>query len=424
MLGNIPQKVVIIGGGFGGLFTALEIADAAQVTLISEEEFFTFRPLLYEYLSGEVEAWHIAPYYRDLLDGKVRFIAGQVAGVDFVQQTVKLANQSLDYDLLVLATGSVTNYWGIDGAQNYALPFRRIRHADALRRQMTATLDAVAPNAAPQDARQAATFVVVGAGASGVELATKMSDLLADGFRRRGLRGAPRVVVVEMSDEVVPGMGAELRSHVTDALRKAQIELHLQTRVVKVEADGVTVEHNGRQEKIAASATIWTAGVKVAPMVEQLALTKNRRGLPEVRETLQSVDYENVFVLGDAAAPSVPPKLSGTAQLAFQQADLLAKNIKAAIANAPLQSREYEEMGEAVSLGTENAAVMVGEHAFAGAVARQARFALYTSRLPTWQHRLKVGASWFFGGTLPRPLQPLGLHKEPTLGDEAISMGG
>lgn len=420
MLGNKPKKVVIVGGGFGGLFTALEIADAAQVTLISEEEFFTFRPLLYEYLSGEVEAWHIAPYYSELLGDRVRFLAGQVSGVDFAAQTVNLANQNVPFDLLVLAPGHVTNYWGIAGAEKYALPFRRIRHADALRQQMTATLDAITPNAAPQDARQAATFVVVGAGASGVELATKMSDLLTDGFQRRGLRGAPRVVVVEMSDEVVPGMGAELREHVTEALRKSQVDVHLQTRVVSVAADGVTVEHNGQQEKIGAAATIWTAGVKVGALVENLALSKNKRGLLEVRETLQTIDYDNVFVLGDAAAVSdVPPKLAGTAQLAFQQADLLAQNIKAWLAQKPLHTRKYVELGEAVSLGTTNAAVMVGEHAFAGVLARQARFAMYTSRLPTWQHRLKVGASWFFGGTLPRPLQPLGWQRTPAQGSSA-----
>jgi NADH dehydrogenase len=101
--------------------------------------------------------------------------------------------------------------------------------------------------------------------------------------------------------------------------------------------------------------------------------------------------------------------LAGTAQLAFQESDLLVDNIKAFINGRPLRTKVFRELGEAVSLGTENAAVLAGGSAFGGPLARQARFALYTSRLPTWHHRLKVGASWFFEGTFPKPLQPLGL---------------
>ncbi len=406
---SVKKRIVIVGGGFGGLFTALELQDAAEVTLISEEEHFTFRPLLYEYLSGEVEAWHIAPYYTELLPDGVAFAQGRVSDVDLAAQEVVLGNRRVSYDVLILASGSTTNYWNIAGAEQFALPFRGLADADALRRKMTETLDAVQPDAAPQDARHAATFVVVGAGASGVELATKMSDLLHDAFSRRAIKGEPRVVVLEMSGEVVPGMGEELRLHVTQALKECRVEAHLQTRVVKVEADGVTVEHNGAQEKIAAAATIWTAGVRVGPLVEKLSLAKNERGLLKVAPTLQARAYPNVFALGDiAAVEGVPPKLAGTAQLAFQEANLLAQNVKAYLTGAALSVGEFAEMGEAVSLGVANAAVLVGERAFAGPLARQARFALYTSRLPTWHHRLKVSSSWFFSGTAPRPLQPLG----------------
>jgi NADH dehydrogenase len=119
-----------------------------------------------------------------------------------------------------------------------------------------------------------------------------------------------------------------------------------------------------------------------------------------------------VFALGDIAFyADADPKLHGTAQLAFQQGSLVAKNVKALLEGKELQSKYFEELGEAISLGTERAAVLTGGKAFGGALARQARFALYTSRLPTWHHRLRVGASWFFGGTEPRPLLPLGLER-------------
>jgi NADH dehydrogenase FAD-containing subunit len=119
-----------------------------------------------------------------------------------------------------------------------------------------------------------------------------------------------------------------------------------------------------------------------------------------------------VFALGDIAFfADAAPSLAGTAQLAFQQAKLAATNIKAFLSGGELQTKHFEELGEAVSLGTERAAVLAGGKAFGGPLARQARFALYTARLPTWHHRLKVGASWFFDGTTPRPLLPLGLQR-------------
>ena len=131
-----------------------------------------------------------------------------------------------------------------------------------------------------------------------------------------------------------------------------------------------------------------------------------------VKPTLQLVGHENVFALGDIAYfPDATLTLAGTAQLALQQARLAARNLKSLIAGDPLHTKHFEELGEAVSLGTERAAVLAGGKAFGGPLARQARFAMYTSRLPTWHHRLRVGASWFFEGTAPRPLLPLGIQR-------------
>src|SRR5215212_6339705 len=192
-------RILIVGGGFGGLFTALDLVGAGEVTLVSPEDHFLFTPMLYEYLSGEVEAWHIAPHFEELLDESVRLVRGEVADIDLSGRTVGIEGRAarLEYDVLVLAAGGITNYWNIEGAEEHALPFRKLAHADALRRRMSAALDQVPPDAAPQDARRALTFAVVGAGASGVELATKMGDLLRDAFKRRALPGEPRVLVVE-----------------------------------------------------------------------------------------------------------------------------------------------------------------------------------------------------------------------------------
>ena len=394
-------KILILGGGFGGIFTALELAGSADVTLVSDEDHFLFTPMLYEYLSGEVEAWHIAPRFDELLDDNINFIQATITGIDLAAQSVSLAgHEPVNYDALVLAIGGVTNYVGVEGAEEFTLPFRKLSHADHLRQRMVAALDRIPPDSAPQDARRETTFAVVGAGASGCELSTKMADLLSDSFQRRALHGEPRVLIIEMGDRLVPGMGDQIREFVEQALHESRVEVHTQTRVVKVGPDELTFEHEGKQETLKTAGVVWTGGVKMSPLIEHLDVEKNKRGLLVVNPTLQLSQHVNVFALGDIAFyPDATPTLAGTAQLAFQQASLAAKNIKSYMEGKEMQTKHFEELGEAISLGTERAAVLTGGKAFGGALARQARFALYTSRLPTWHHRLRVGASWFFEGT-------------------------
>lgn len=406
------NRIVIIGGGIGGLFTALELS--GDVTLISDEDHFLFTPMLYEYFSGEVEEWHIAPEYTELVDERTNLIQSPVTNVDLHKRTITLQNSKelRAFEILVLAVGGVTNYASVPGAEQYALPFRKIAHADRLRQRMVEALDHVAPNLPPQDTRRALTFAVVGAGASGVELSTKMADLLRDAFERRALTGEARVLLIEMGAKVVPGMGEAIREFVTNALAESRVEVHTLTRVVRVTEKTLLVEHDGAQTEVETAAVVWTGGVRINPLIENLAVDKNERGLVLVKPTLQVPSHDNVFALGDIAYfPDATPTLAGTAQLAFQEASLAARNVRAFIAGEKLQTKHFEELGEALSLGTERAAVLAGGKAFGGPIARQARFAMYTSRLPTWHHRLRVGASWFFEGTAPRPLLPLGIQR-------------
>src|SRR6185295_4635754 len=148
-------KILILGGGFGGLFTALDLSGAGEITLVSDEDHFLFKPMLYEYLSGEVEAWHIAPSYTELLDKDVRLVRGAVTSIDVAARSVTIAGRAdpITCDVLVLALGAVTNYWGVAGAEEFTLPFRTIADANHLRRRMTEALDRMQPDADEQDAR-------------------------------------------------------------------------------------------------------------------------------------------------------------------------------------------------------------------------------------------------------------------------------
>lgn len=410
----VGKRILILGGGFAGLFTALDVAGSGDVTLITEASHFLFTPMLYEYFSGEVEEWHIAPPYKELLDDSVKLIKGVVSRIDLASQMVIVEGykETFGYDVLVLAAGGTSNYAGVEGAEQFSIPFRKIENADQLRGRMIQALDAIPPELPPQDVRRALTFAVVGAGASGVELSTKMADLLRDAFQRRNLQGEPRVILLEMGDRVVPGMGEQIREFVEDALNDSRVEVHTLTRVVAVSETSLTFEHNGVREEIETAAVVWTGGVRMRPVIEKLNVEKTPHGLLQIRPTMQLTQYENVIALGDIAHyPDAESTLAGTAQLAFQQAGLAAHNVKALLSGKELQTKHFAELGEAVSLGTDKAAVLTGGKAFGGPLARQARFALYTARLPTWQHRLRVGASWFFEGTTPRPLLPLGFER-------------
>lgn len=410
-MGKDKTKILIVGGGFGGLFTALDLSGIGEVTLINDQDHFLFKPMLYEYLSGEVEAWHIAPDCKELLNDQAKFIRDAVTNIDLASQTISLEThkQTLSYDILVFAPGAVTNYAGVPGAEQFALPFRTLNDANRLRRRMTESLDRVQPDAAPQVTRGALTFAVVGGGASGVELSTKMADLLRDAVKRRALRGEPRIVIVEMADRLVPGMGEEIRKFVEDALEKSRVEVYTGTRVVNVTQDSITLEHHEQRTELSTAAVVWVAGVRPNPLLHSMNVDTDRRGLILVERTLQLRSHPNVFALGDVAFyPDVVSTLAGTAQLALQESRLCAQNIRAFIEGRELKSKHFVELGEAVSLGTEHAAVLTAGKVIGGPLARRARFAMYTARLPTWHHRLRVGASWFFEGTQPRPLQPLG----------------
>ncbi|MGI8654977.1 MAG: NAD(P)/FAD-dependent oxidoreductase [Pyrinomonadaceae bacterium] len=406
-MANEKSRVAIIGGGFGGLFTALELADECAVTLISRADYFQFTPMLYEYLSGEAKAWQIAPPYKELLGEEVHFVQGEATNVDLQTREITIKENAgrVAYDVLVMAVGGVTNYENVEGAKEYALPFRTIEQADELRRRMSETIDRMT-HADDNAADDAAIFAIVGGSASGIELATKMADLLQADCARKNLTIEPRVMLIEEADEIAAEMDEELRAYALRALENARIEIQTKTKVLRVDASSVTVERDGAQTEIKTAAVVWTGGVQVNPLVLKLKLEKEaKKNLIVVENTLQTRGHENIFALGDIAHYENADKgLNGTAQLAYQQASLAADNIKALFAGKELRTDFFKERGTALSLGTTDAAVEIGGEVLTGRLAREARFAAYAARLPTWRHRLTAGAQWLLGGSNPQPL--------------------
>lgn len=391
----IAPKICILGGGFGGLYTALrldQLAGAAavkpQITLVDQNDRFVFLPLLYELITHELETWEIAPPFEELLANTgVQFIQGKVERIDLDQHQVRLeGDRALGYDRLVLALGGETRLDIVPGAAEHAIPFRSV--ADAYR------LEAQLRQLEASD-RDKIRLAIAGGGYSGVELACKLAERLGD-------RG--RIRIIEMTDQILRNSPEFNREAARKALQAANVWVDLETRIEAVRGDALDLKYKEQIDTIPVDLTLWTVGTTVAPVVAALPLAKGDRQQLCVETTLQVRDRPELFALGDLASgvdadgQTVPP----TAQAAFQQADYVGWNVWASLNQRPLLPFRYQNLGEMMSLGTDRATLAGLGLTLDGPLAHVARRLVYLYRMPTLEHQLRVGFNW-----LTKPLQAL-----------------
>ena len=386
--------VVIVGGGFGGLYTALALAARAghpPVLLIEPNDRFLFLPLLYELLSGELRAWEIAPRYDSLLAGPgVGWLRDRVLSINTDTRELRTAaGRQLRYSALVLATGSTENTSVVPGASRHALTFRSL--ADVAR------LAEVLRDLGRRE-RPLQRLAIVGGGPTGVELACKVADML---------QGACVVELIEQGEQVLPRSRAFNREQALSALRRRDVRLRLNTRVEAVETDRLTLILPAGAEGMALTseelpvrAVIWTAGLRfqpphLFPSPPAAEASGRLRCHPDLRLEGQA----DVFVVGDLAAlsgagldpASTPP---ASAQVAFQQAPVAARNVMRALAGEPLEPFVWNDLGEMLSLGKGEASLTGGGLTLAGAPAFALRRLAYLTRLPGLPQQLRVAAGW------------------------------
>ena len=390
-----PRRICILGGGFGGLYTALrlsqfpwEAAEKPEVILVDQHDRFLFSPLLYELISGELETWEISPPFAELLANTgVRFRQGSAKAIDLDSKRVELQDGSeMIYDRLVLAVGGETPVDIVPGCQEYAIPFRTIGDAYRLQEKLrfleTSDKDKI-------------RVAVVGGGYSGVELACKIADRL----EHRG-----RLRIIEQGNTIL-GTSAEFnRETARKALTERGIWIDLETTVAQIDADTISLVYKEQTDNIPVDLVLWTVGNRVSPLVRQLPLKQNQRGQLLVTPTLQTPDYPDIFALGDLAdcTDAGGEKIPATAQAAMQQADYVAWNIWASLTHRPLLSFRYLSLGEMMTLGTENATLSGLGLKLDGSLAAIVRRLVYLYRLPTLDHQLKVGFNW-----MTRPLRDM-----------------
>ena len=386
------NRICILGGGFGGLYTALRLvqldwekSQKPEIVLVDQNDRFLFSPLLYELLTGEMQSWEIAPPYEELLQNTgIRFYKATVSGIDTEQKRVELLNgPEIPYDRLVLAMGGETPLDMVPGAISHARAFRTLDDAFALEEKLRIL---------EESDKEKIRVAIVGGGYSGVELACKLSD-------RLGERG--RFRVVEMANEILRNSPEFNREAAKKALDERGVWVDLETKVESIAADRISLEYKGVVDEIPVDLVIWTVGTRVSPLVENLPVKHNQQGKIVTTSTLQVVDNPNIFALGDLAETfdAEGKQVPITAQAAFQQADYVGWNIWASLTNRPLLAFRYQHLGEFMSLGVDNATLTGLGMKMEGTFGYIARRLAYLYRLPTLEHKLKVGFNW-----LTRPI--------------------
>ncbi|MGI2907453.1 NAD(P)/FAD-dependent oxidoreductase [Tolypothrix sp. VBCCA 56010] len=384
-------RICILGGGFGGLHTALRLSQLPwatqkpEIVLVDQSDRFLFSPLLYELLTGELQTWEIAPPFEELLQNTgVRFCQSLVSEIDIDQQRVHLQNsQEIPYDRLVLALGGETPLDLVPGASSHAYPFRSVADAYNLEERLRVLEES------PADKIRVA---IVGGGYSGVELACKLAD-------RLGERG--RFRLVELSDQILRTSPEFNREAATKALEARGVFIDLETQVESITQDSISLDYKNQVDTIPVDLVIWTVGTRVSPVVKNLPLKQNQRGQITTTPTLQVVDHPEIFALGDLADSHdiEGQQVPATAQAAFQQADYTAWNIWATLSDRPLLPFRYQQLGEMMTLGINNATLTGLGVKLDGSLAAVARRLAYLYRMPTLDHQLKVGFNW-----LARPI--------------------
>jgi NADH dehydrogenase len=381
------QRICILGGGFGGLYTALRLnqlpwekEQQPEIVLIDKSDRFLFSPLLYELVTEELQTWEIAPPFEEILaDTGIVFYQASVTDIDIEAKRVKLDRSSeLTYDKLVISMGGKTPLNNVPGAILHAIPFRTLNDAYRLREELRIL---------EQSNRDKIRVVVVGGGHSGVELACKLGD-------RLGERG--RIRIVDRGDKILKHASEFNREAATKALEKRKIWLDLETEVEKVEADAVSLVYKGKIDTIPVDLVLWTVGNQVSELIKKLPLSQTETGLLNTTPTLQVVDREEIFALGDVAnnQDATGQIVPATAQVAFQKSDYCAWNIWAGMSDRPLLPFRYQPLGEMMTLGVDNASISSLGLNLDGSLAYIARRLIYLYRLPTLKHQLTVGFNW------------------------------
>lgn len=421
-------RVLIIGGGFAGVYAAMEMERALgrdknfEITLINKDNFFLFTPMLHEVAASDLDITHIVNPIRKLLK-RAQFFQGEVLNINLPKKTVTVAHgvehehpHELPYDHLVLALGSVTNFFKLPGVEEGAMTMKSLGDAVALRNRMIENLEEADFECCPVTRERMLTFVVAGGGFAGIETAAGMNDFLNEAmqFYPNLKNREVRLVVVHSGNSILPELQPSLGAYAVDHLKKRGVEFRLNTKVLGFNEKGVQLSDG---ETVPTRSLIWTAGTAPNPMMDAIPCNKDR-GRIVVNEFLEVPEWPGVWALGDCAR--VPDLLTKgtcppTAQHALRQARTVARNIAATVKNKQKKPFIFKTLGQLASLGRRRGVANILGMQFSGFVAWWLWRTIYLSKLPRFERKVRVAIDWtcdlFFTKDLVRMPTATGLQK-------------
>ncbi|MBV8910590.1 MAG: NAD(P)/FAD-dependent oxidoreductase [Gammaproteobacteria bacterium] len=439
-----PTRIVIVGCGFGGLFAARALKRApAEVLVIDRNNYHLFQPLLYQVACAALGPADIAQPIRTILrhQRNARVMLAEVTHVDLANRCVWAADSRVPYDYLLLAPGAVDNYFGHEEWRKLAPGMKQIQEATYIRSRLLRSFETAEIEADREERTAHLTFIVVGGGPTGVELAGAIKELAVDviprDFRVADTRHA-RVILIEAGARVLPALHEDSSARALSQLRTLGVEVRLGTAVTRVFADGVLAN----DQRLRSYNVIWTAGVRAAPLTAALGVPLDAAGRVEVRPDCSLPGHGEVFVIGDAArlldprsGTPVPGVSQGALQMGRYVARLISSELRAAGSRARAAPFRYHDHGSMATVGKSRAVVEIGRLRFGGLMAWLAWMALHITVLIGFRNRLAVVGSWIYsyvffrrGSRLIIGLDPVDV-REPiapatTMGaDEAESRG-
>jgi NADH dehydrogenase len=400
--GVSKHRVVVVGSGFGGLAAVQALAGAdVEVTLIDRRNHHLFQPLLYQVATASLSTSEIAWPIRHILRSRseVTTLLATVTGVDAAGKAVVLEDGSrVDYDSLILATGARHAYFGHDEWEKFAPGLKTLEDATTIRRKLLLAFEAAERESDPDKRRALLTFVIVGAGPTGVEMAGAIVELaritLKDEFRRSDPAGA-RVVLIEAADKVLGNFRPELSEYSLHALRNLGVEVILGETVTTIDADGLV--YGGK--RLDAECIIWAAGVQASPVAKWLSVEADRAGRVKVEADLTVPGHPDIFVIGDAATATKPdgkpvPGIGDAAKQAGQHAArLIRARLKGDTGSMPFR---YKHKGDLATIGKRAAVIDFGWIQLRGWIAWWVWGLAHIYFLIDIKNRLAVALSWLW----------------------------
>ena len=401
MSGATP-RVVILGGGFAGLAAALTLArqrTGADVLLVDRRNYHLFTPLLYQVATGLVDPDHVAQPLRWAVRAGFRYEARTVQAVEFGARRVATAQGPVPYDVLVIALGTVTHDFGLPGVREFALPLKTLPDATRIHNAVLAAFERAALEPDRAARRRLLTFVIVGAGATGVELAGALADFIRLNLRRdypTVPADEPQVLLLEVAQTVLPGLDPRLAAPALRVLQARGVEVRLGARVAEVLPNGVRLDGG---ERLDAGTVVWAAGMRPHPLVADLGLPTGRGGRVVVTPALALPDRPEVFVVGDLALvpdPRTGVPLSQDAAVAVREGEAVGRAVAQVVRGQAPSPFRYRHQGVMVSLGRHVAVAEVRGLHFNGFAAWLAWRIIHLSKIMTLRNRLGVVLDWSF----------------------------